>query len=34
MVVQAQIERRFVWMSQGSSGLSRVQRVRQFATIR
>ncbi len=34
MVVQAQIERRFVWMSQGSSGRSRIQRFRQMAAMR
>ena len=34
MVVQAQIERRFVWMSQASSGRSRIQRFRQMAAMR
>src|SRR2546428_6139892 len=31
MIIQAQIERRFVWMSRPSAGLSAIGRVRQFA---
>jgi polar amino acid transport system permease protein len=34
MAIQAGIERRFVWMSQGSSGRSRIQRFRQMAAMR
>jgi polar amino acid transport system permease protein len=34
MVIQAQIERRFVWMSRPSAGMSAIGRVRQFASLR
>lgn len=34
MIVQAQIERRFVWMSLPSAGMSAMGRVRQLAALR